>query len=205
MMNWNRLIQVCFAVAVVFTPLTLFAFESGGRLGPTGLAGSVFRIRRGQPEKGIKVTNVAKGSPADGKIRKNDEIIGVNNAKFTGDPRRAIAAAIDVAETVAAGGKLTLILKGNKKVVLTLPVLGSYSATAPYKCPKTDKIISQIAESLLKSKHAGGGATRSGILGLMATGEKKHFDAAAKMVKGLTKIDPKQVDALHAHFFGDCT
>jgi hypothetical protein len=159
--------------------------------GPTGIEGS-------ESKRTIKVANTQKGSPASGKLKKGDVIIGLNGKKFGKSPKHEIAAAIDVAETKKAGGKLTLTIKGNKAVVLTLPVLGSYSSTAPYKCKKTDKIITQLAESLLKSTRAGSGVLSPGILGLMATGEKKYMDAATGLIKKskLLQIDPKKVDAL---------
>jgi len=158
-------------------------------LGPTGLTGDV---SRGQ----IKVIKVDKGSPADSKIKAGALIIGVGKTKFKGNPLRAFALAIDEAEAV--GGDLTLMLDGNKEVVIQLQALGAYSPTAPYKCPKTDKIISLMAEYLVNGKKMRAGATSAPILGLMATGEKKYMDVATKMIKGgkMTQIDPKDVDAM---------
>jgi hypothetical protein len=176
----------------VFAFCILISVEAKSlQFGPTGIEGS-------ESKNTIKVTNTEKGSPAFGKLKQGDLIIGVNGKKFGKSPKHEIAAAIDMAETKKSRGKLTLILKGNKTTILTLPVLGSYSATAPYKCKKTDKIITQLAESLLKLKHGGGGVLNSGILGLMATGEKKYLHAATKLIKksNLLKIDPKKVDAL---------
>ena len=96
------------------------------------------------------MTEIAKGSPADGKIKKGDEIIGVGSDKFKGDVRKSLATAIDEAEAKQGGGKLTVILKGDKKVDLQLSVLGSYSETAPYNCPKSELIIDRAAEYLAK-------------------------------------------------------
>lgn len=89
-----------------------------GPFGPTGIEGS-------ESKSTIKVTKTHEGSPAFGKLNKGDVIIALEGKKFGKSPKRDMAAAIDVAETRKAGGKLTLTLKGNKKVVLTLPVLGS--------------------------------------------------------------------------------
>ncbi|HAS81138.1 MAG TPA: hypothetical protein DCS43_00290, partial [Verrucomicrobia bacterium] len=103
------------------------------QLGPTGLAGTL-------EGKTINVMSVAKGSPAEGKISKGDQIIGAGSVAFATDPRRELAVAIDSAETEAGGGTLTLSLAGDKTVALQLAVLGSYSDTAPWNCPKSQAI-----------------------------------------------------------------
>ena len=106
--------------------------------GPIGIFGSHSKTE-------ISVSKVDKGSPSDGKLKKGTKIIGVNNAKFKSDVRKELAIAIDLAESKAGGGKLSLMVKGGKNIVLTLKVLGSYSATSPYKCPKTEAILKQAA------------------------------------------------------------
>ena len=179
-------------IFMLFTMLQVNAGSKGPEIfGPTGIEGSEFKNT-------IKVNSAQTKSPASGKLKKGDIIVGINGKKFGKNPKFEIAEAIDAAETREAGGSLKLNLKGNKEVTLTLPVLGSYSSTAPYNCPKTDKIITMLAESLLNSKRAGGGATKSGILGLLATGEKKYVDAAIEMVKNsdLKLILPEKVDSL---------
>lgn len=181
---------------VALSCLSITAFARGPKevpFGPTGILGTVSKSV-------IRVTKVEKGSPADGKVKKGDQVIGLADDTFKTNPRYEVASAIDVAETEAAGGRLTVLLKGNEKVELQLPVMGRYSKTAPYDCAKSDKIISQLAEALRKSGKAGQGATRSGILGLMATGQEKDFDAAATLIKAgnLTKVDPATVDDMLA-------
>ena len=130
--------QRTLGVTLTFLCLTGLTLAAKGpqthNLGPSGLQGTIAKTT-------ITITTVEKGSPADGKINKGDQIIGVGSEPFKNDVRRELAEAIDLAETEAAGGKLTLILKGNKPVDLKLVVLGSYSETAPYNCPKTDAII----------------------------------------------------------------
>ena len=65
------------------------------------------------------------------------------------DVRRELALAIDAAESEK--GRLTLTLKGDKTVDLELTVLGRYSKTAPYNCPKSDAIITRAADFLVSS------------------------------------------------------
>jgi len=182
------LVGLCLATAVYAAPAT-------HQLGPTGLLGTISK-------KTIKVTKVAKGSPADGKIKVGDQIIGVGAAKFAKDVRRELAEAIDVAETRKAAGKLTLILKGNRKVDLQLTVLGSYSRTAPYNCPKSEAIIRRAADYLVKSGKASQGCLNVGMLGLLATGEQKYIDVAGKLIKGAKWAKPN-VNDLTAVIKGD--
>lgn len=163
-------------------------------LGPTGLTGTL-------SGNSISVMSVAKGSPADGRIVKGDQVIGAGSAAFKTDPRRELAAAIDSAETQAGAGKLTLILKGNKPVELTLSVLGSYSDTAPWGCPKSGAIIDRAAQSILNAKDFGG-ATHTGLLGLMATGEKTYIDAVAKVIRDADWAKPNAAD-IEAMFAGE--
>ncbi len=58
-------------------------------------------------------------------------------------------------------------------VVLKLKVLGSFSKTAPQNCSKTDALITQTADYLVKSKNYG--RLHWGLLGLLATGEDKYI------------------------------
>ncbi len=162
-------------------------------LGPLGILGAVSKTS-------IKVTKVEKGSPADGKIKVNDQIIGAGEANFKKDPRRELATAINQAETAKAGGKLALLLKGNKKVELQLTVLGSYSKSAPYHCPKSEAIIRRAADALIKNEAIIDGRLHTGLLGLMATGEKQYIGIATKIIKNArwAKPDAKAIDDLLA-------
>lgn len=144
------------------------AAEYVRQLGPTGLSGFPAATE-------IRIAKVAKGSPADGLVTTNDVIVGAGGIAFKADARREIADAIDQAETEAAKGVLPLMLKGGKTVNLQLNVLGSYSATAPYRSPKTEALIAQTAERLVKAKGEGN-KLHVDLLGLLATGEQKYIN-----------------------------
>ena len=148
---------------VVLVVLVCCGVTEGAMLGPTGIVGDI----KGNQ---INVTGTEKGSPADGKLKKGDVIVGIGGTPFKGNTRQALSSAIDEAETEAAGGKMKLKLKGDREVVITLPVLGSYSRTAPYNCPKSKKIITRAADALVKRGNIGGGVTSATLLGLLATG-----------------------------------
>jgi len=143
------------------------------QLGPTGILAQISKTT-------VKVTKVEKGLLADGKIKVGDQIVGAGGSDFKKNPRHEMADAIDEAETEEAGGRLTLILKGGEEVTLKLNVLGSYSDTAPYDCPKSEKIIAMAAEHLVKGKI--GSVAKTELLGLLATGEEKYIDFVKKYV-----------------------
>ena len=123
-------------------------------LGPTGARGWIFtRNGHSAEARQILVTAVAEHSPAAGVLSIGDVILGVDGKNFSGDARIQFANAIGVAETEKGGGKLRLLrwrAGKSEEVVLTLPVLGSYSATAPYDCPKSKRIFELGCASLAK-------------------------------------------------------
>lgn len=165
---------------------------TGTMVGPTGILGK-FQPKWPKKPTEIQVSHIEDGSPASGTTLKvGDTIVGFGKEKFKRHPFWDASVAIEKAE--AAGGELALLLKSGKQAVIKLAPLGAYSATAPYKCPKTDKIITQAADALVKAG-AGGGATQTGLLGLMATGEQKYIDVVAEKIQGLAKVDPQKVDA----------
>ncbi len=99
----------------------------------------------------IAITKVAAKSPADGVIAVGDVILGVSGKPFSLDPRTELGVALTVAETEAGSGKLVIMrwrAGKTEDVVVTLPVLGSYSATAPFDCAKSKRILEQGCKSL---------------------------------------------------------
>jgi len=116
-------------------------------LGPTGARGWIWgRGLETAEARQILITKVEKGSPADGVLEVGDVILGVGGKPFDSDPRRALGQAITEAEKTANKGLLKLIRwrKGTKEeVAVPLKVMGSYSDTAPFDCPKSKQILEQ--------------------------------------------------------------
>jgi len=169
---------IALAIVIALTGSSAFAqhFEhKEHHLGPTGMFGVTSPTN-------ITITKVEEGSPADGKIEVGNVIVAAGSATFEESTRKQLADAIDRAETKAAGGVLTLTLEDGKKVDLQLKVLGSYSDTAPFDCPKTDAIITQTADYLVQSKKFGRHNINIGLLGLLATGEKKYIDVVREVI-----------------------
>jgi hypothetical protein len=121
-------------------------------LGPTGLRGWMFCDKLVTTDaRQIAITAVDAGSPADGIIAVGDVILGVGGKLFSFDPRTEFGRAITAAETENGGGRLVLTRWRTGKtedVTLTLPVYGSFSTTAPYDCPKSERILRQGLKSL---------------------------------------------------------
>lgn len=163
-------------------------------LGPTGARGWIYTANGHSHEaRQILVTAVAKGSPADGTLSAGDVILGVGSQNFADDARVQFAKAIAIAESDKGGGKLPLRLwRGGKSagVELKLPVLGSYSATAPYACPKSKRIYELGAASLAQRMGAADyGKGMHGIergcnaLALLAGGKQEWMPLLQKEAK----------------------
>ena len=123
-------------------------------LGATGLRGWIYCDKMDPTDaRQIAIPKVAKGSPADGVRDVGEVILGVGGNPFSYDRRTEMGEALTLAKTDAAQGQLSLNrwrAGGSADVVVTLPVLGTYSATAPCDCPKSKRIPEQGWKALAK-------------------------------------------------------
>ena len=154
-------------------------------LGPTGARGWIYSTGNEwmfTPEtltsesRQIKVTQIDAGSPAAGQLLVNDVILGASGTAsapvaFTSDARKSLGLAVGEAEkSVNAGVLKLLVWRGGvllpSPVQLTLQVMGSYSATAPFSCPKSSAIITKAC-TLLASHSINSGYTEgNAVIGL---------------------------------------
>ena len=175
-------------------PLTMPDFTKGDaipakakhdwNLGPTGLRGWIYCDKMVTADaRQIAVTKVETGSPADGVLAVGDVLLGVGGKAFSYDPRTELGRAITAAESAAGAGKLTLTRwRAGKveEVVVKLPVLGSYSATAPFECAKSRRILEQggkaLAEKVAQPSHREDAIVRSlNALALLASGDAAYL------------------------------
>lgn len=181
---------VCASVATGAVPdlIKTLDFERTGafHLGPTGAKGWMYTAGNFMTTdaRQILVTEVEPGSAAEDVLEVGDLILGIGEEPFTSDARMALGWAIDEAERAENKGILKLIRwrpvkdtdtrKGTQDTVeLQLRVMGAYSDTAPWKCPKTKRILEDALKVIVESKDMGRlGAT---ALALLATGEKEHL------------------------------
>jgi len=155
-------------------------------LGATGARGWIFSNKLSTTDaRQIAVTRVDKGSPADGILKEGDVILGVSGKPFSHDPRVEFGKALTIAESEAGKGKLALTLwrdGKNADVVVKLPVVGTYSATAPFDCPKSKRILEEGCRALAERMEDASypkkqnPITRSlNALALLASGERKYL------------------------------
>lgn len=150
--------------------------------GPTGI--------RAELHPGyLKVVNLGENSPAEKKLLVGDIIKTVNGRALGDKVLHQFAQEIDYSETDDAAGLMRFgveRVEGDKtenlSIEIQLRVLGTYSSTAPYNCPKTDALITETAERTIERGNYG----RIGVdlLGLLATGEKKFIDHVGEVLKG---------------------
>ena len=159
-------------------------------LGPTGLRGWMFCDKLVTSDaRQISITKVEKGTPADGVFLVGDVILGVGGKPFSHDPRTELGKAITIAESEQGAGRLTLTRWRAGKaedVLIQVPVLGSYSATAPYDCPKSKRILEQGCRALAERMAAPSYGNQDPItrslnaLGLLASGNPDYLPLVKK-------------------------
>ncbi len=162
-------------------------------LGATGARGWIYSDRLVTNDaRQVAITKVDKGSPAEGVLAVGDVILGVSGKAFSYDPRTELGKALTAAETETGGGKLAVTRWRSGKaeeVVVNLPVLGSYSATAPYDCAKSKRILEKgcaaLAARMADPAYSNGPnnepITRSlNSLALLASGDPSYLPLVKK-------------------------
>ena len=167
-------------------------------LGPTGARGWMYADKLDTAQaRQIYITQVIDGSPADGKLKLKDIILGVEEKLFSYDPRIELGKAIG--EVEANDGKLSFIISRQgkfKRVELQLKLMGSYSETAPFSCNKSKLILKdgceRIAEKLKKGRSKDHWIVRSmNALALLASGEKKYLPLVKEEVQNACRANLK--------------
>ena len=172
--------------------------DNSYNLGPTGALGWMY-VEAGMTEKSrqILVTTVDKGSPADGKLQPGDVILGAFGQPFADDARKCFGRAIGQAETEAARGVLPLSIwrQGTTQTIeLKLQVMGTYSDTSPYNCPKAKKILDQGLAAMLRNFNKEN-SLHVNELALLASGRPEHLELVRKSAKEIA-ADTPEVEAL---------
>lgn len=129
-------------------------FSHDWNLGATGARGWMFSDRLVTSDaRQIRITKVAKGSPAEGVLAAGDVILGVGGNPFSYDPRTEFGKALTLAESEAGDGTFAVTRwrdGQSEEVTIALPALGTYSITAPFDCPKSTRIVEQGCATLAK-------------------------------------------------------
>ena len=174
-------------------------------LGATGLRGWIYtrpathfdgvQGRTTATSRQILVTHVGAKSPADGVMKVDDVILGVNGRLFTEDARKSFAGAIQFAEQTGSL-KMTIVRAGKKQdVELKMRVLGAYGATAPFNCPKSKLIFEDACKVLAQEPLKDGVMGSISALALLSTGNAEYLpkvqEFARKMGPTSLKLELK--------------
>lgn len=173
-------------------------------LGATGMRGYIYtrpldffesvQGRTTTRSRQILVSHVGAKSPADGVMQVDDVILGAGGKLFTDDARKSFAQAIQDAEKESNQGvlKLTRWRAGKTEdVQLKLNVMGTYSATAPYNCPKSKRILDAACKVLEKEplSNSWNGAITG--LALLATGNPDYLPKVQELARKMAPPDLK--------------
>lgn len=148
--------------------------------GPVGIGIDLVR-----PGMTMKIWNIEEGSPAaaTGKLEKGQIIESINGVVLKDrDPRFILGDIITEAE--ATDGKINLKIKDVGDVLVQIPVMGTYSETWPVNCPKSDKIVRNLADLIAKEEKPSWGS----VLFMLSTGEEKDLDVVRKWMDGIETI-----------------
>jgi len=148
--------------------------------GPVGIG-----IDLKRPGMTMHIKNIEPGSPADktGKLEKGQIIESINGVVLKDiDPRIILGNIITEAE--ASDGIIDLKIKGQGNVRVQIPVMGSYSPTWPVNCPKSDKIVRNLADLIAQQDAPSWGS----VLFLLSTGEEKDLDVVRKWMQNIEKV-----------------
>jgi len=176
-------------------------------LGSTGLRGWIYtkpaayldsvQGRTTAASRQILVTHVGAKSPADGVMQVDDIILGVGGKLFSDDARKSIARGIQESEKDANRGilKLTRWRSGEtEEVQLKLNVMGTYSDTAPYDCPKSKRIFEEACAALEKERLELNLWGAINGLALMSTGNPDYLPKVREFARklGASTLRPRR-------------
>ncbi|MDB4756323.1 DUF6288 domain-containing protein [Mariniblastus sp.] len=149
------------------------------RFGPVGMGIDLI-----QPAFTMRISHIEDGSPAatTGKLKAGQIIETINGQKLADvDPRIQLGQILARAE--ATDGQLRFKIRGQTEpVVVTVAILGAYSKTWPLHCPKSNKIVRQVADYLSKPESTEG-LGGIGMLFLLSTGNEKDLQVVQKWAR----------------------
>jgi hypothetical protein len=174
-----------------------------------GVTGVRAMITQEEPTN-LLVMYVFKDTPAFGKVEKGDKITGANGRAFVTPhkfgygmgkfgyegPMMDFGNALEEGQG-KRGGKLVLdILRGDRKLKAEVQLTakyGSFSATYPFDCKKTDVILKEACAYLIKEQKPDG--TWSGrphinafaALALLGSGDKAYLPAVKKAMEAMAR------------------
>jgi hypothetical protein len=180
--------------------------EHDWNLGPIGVRGWMFCDRMVTTgARQIAITQVAKCTPAEGVLAVGDVLLGVGGKLFARDPRTELGQAISAAESAAGQGRLRLLRWRNgaeQEVEIGLPVLGSYSPTAPFDCAKSQRLrergCAALAARLAAPERRADPIPRAlEALALLAHGDPAHRPLLAREARWASEFAADSMQTWH--------
>lgn len=171
-------------------------------VGPTGIRAQITH----EHPTAFTVRFVFSNSPAAGKVKAGDVIVGANGKYMTtahqfgrrtvtgwDGPMKSMAILIEDAQ--GKDGKLELIVwpngskKDEKKVEIKIAAPGRFASTFPFNCERSDKLMIDLCDFLVQEYEREGNFGRphahgAAILALMASGENKYSKIIRHIMSG---------------------
>jgi len=166
-----------YEVPAVFLPKPKSTGNKPWKVPDFGPVGIGISLKPMKPGFQMVISKVDDGSPAaaTGKLKKGQVIERINGQALKDlDPRIILGNLITEAE--ATDGRIMLRIKGVGDVLVQIPVMGAYSETWPVNCPKSDKIVRELADLLAKQEKPRWGS----VLFMLSTGEEKDLDVVRR-------------------------
>lgn len=186
-----------------------------------GITGMRAQLAAKEP-KTLLIKYVFAKTPASGLVQDGDVILGAGGKSFVNDHRNGygmevfgadgpiseFADALEASQGTAGKGKLKLTLRRGaeiKEVELDVGLTyGSYAATYPDKCAKSDRILPELLKYLVEHQAADGSfgspvENTFAPLALLASGENRYLPAVERCVRLLansTKAKDRDMDGL---------
>jgi alpha-galactosidase len=176
-------------------------------LGVTGLRA---QLVADQP-KALLIKYVFPKYPADGHVKIGDFIVGAGGQRFREEHRNGygekvfgadgpiaeFAQVLEACQSGDRGGKLALTIQRDgeiKEVLLDVGTkYGSYAATYPTECPKSDKILAELLQYLVDHQKEDGsfgdpGPNTFAPLALLASGDARYLPAVKRNVQNQARL-----------------
>lgn len=190
--------------------------EAGGWFINLGITGARARILLDRPQE-FEVAYVFPNTPAHTKLQPGDRILGINGTAFTEPhkfgygptffgyegPMMEFGQALETSQGKLKGRLALQVQRGESKqqVILDLPTrYGSFSKTFPYDCPKTDLILKESYDYLLKTQRADGlwsgrpDADAFAVLALLGSGNQDFLPAIDRTMKTFAQSTNDEID-----------
>ena len=231
--SWGHRVAGCAAALVLCLALTTPAWglrdkqpwDTTTKVGPDaqvpgwyinlGITGARAMITQEEP-KALVVMFVFPDTPAFGKLKKDDKIVGANGRPFVTahkfgygvgkfgyeGPMMDFGNALEESQGKRNGHLALDVQRGNEKLKVDIQLTtryGSFSATYPYDCKKTDLILQEACAYLVKEQKPDG--TWNGrphinmcaALALLGSGNKAYLPAVKKAVEAMARVTTDKI------------